>query len=165
MSQCYCASGKSFAECCEPNLNAGTANTAEALMRSRYSAYAVNNIDYIENTQIKMDNDDFSREDAEKWAKESKWLGLRVIKTRLGGEEDEQGVVEFQAAYEDAEGNQHVHHEISNFEKVDGKWMYKDGQIVGPGPITRNTPKIGRNDPCHCGSGKKYKKCHLPLEA
>jgi preprotein translocase subunit SecA len=27
-------------------------------------------------------------------------------------------------------------------------------------PVEREEPKIGRNDPCHCGSGKKYKKCH-----
>jgi preprotein translocase subunit SecA len=31
-------------------------------------------------------------------------------------------------------------------------------------PIVRAGPRVGRNDPCPCGSGKKYKKCHLPLE-
>ena len=31
-------------------------------------------------------------------------------------------------------------------------------------PIVRVGPRVGRNDPCPCGSGKKYKKCHLPAE-
>ncbi|HVX96214.1 MAG TPA: preprotein translocase subunit SecA [Polyangia bacterium] len=34
------------------------------------------------------------------------------------------------------------------------------GEGDGKAPVRRNEPKVGRNDPCPCGSGKKYKKCH-----
>jgi len=51
------------------------------------------------------------------------------------------------------------HHEISRFLKKDGNWYFVDGQLVPPKPEIRKQPKVGRNEPCPCGSGKKFKKC------
>jgi SEC-C motif-containing protein len=42
---------------------------------------------------------------------------------------------------------------------TDGEWRFIDGKIFGPDPVRREAPKVGRNDPCPCGSGKKFKKC------
>ena len=51
------------------------------------------------------------------------------------------------------------HHEIAEFRREDGKWVFFDGELVPQAPYVRKEAKIGRNDPCPCGSGKKYKKC------
>jgi SEC-C motif-containing protein len=48
---------------------------------------------------------------------------------------------------------------VSRFLKQDGEWYFVDGQLVAPKTEKRNQPKVGRNDPCPCGSAKKYKKC------
>lgn len=91
---------------------------------------------------------------------ESNWQGLEIVKTEKGKDKFTTGVVEFKAKYLDQKGNTHIHHEVSEFIKNDkGAWLYDKGAIVGLNPIQRSEPKIGRNDPCSCGSGKKYKKC------
>jgi SEC-C motif-containing protein len=76
---CPCGSGRSYAECCEPYITGKEkAPTAEALMRSRYSAYVEHEIDYIINTCHrgggKADIDYKSTSD---WSGQSKWLGLK----------------------------------------------------------------------------------------
>jgi SEC-C motif-containing protein len=64
------------------------------------------------------------------------------------------------AHYKDkASGTELHHHETSLFQKKDGEWKFRAGQIHGAQPVKRLEPKIGRNDPCSCGSGKKFKKC------
>ena len=65
------------------------------------------------------------------------------------------GMVEFRANYT-VEGSPVVHHEKGDFSKVDGRWYFVDGEIIRDS-YRRDRPKIGRNDPCFCGSGKKYK--------
>lgn len=153
---CPCQSGKSFAECCGPFL-AGTAlpPTAEALMRSRYSAFATGNIDYLEETLLPGTRGDFNRAAAAEWAASSEWTGLQVRARDAGGVADEAGEVEFVAHFRQA-GEERVHHETGRFVKNDGRWFYVDG-VMGTKP--RRVEKIGRNDPCPCGSGKKHKKC------
>ncbi|WP_207456235.1 YchJ family protein [Azospirillum sp. SYSU D00513] len=155
-ADCPCRSGKALEACCGPYL-AGTAAapTAEALMRSRYSAFATHNIDYLEETLMPETRGDFDRAEVEAWAKNSLWTGLEVRSTENGGPDDEEGIVEFQARFT-MNGKQQVHHETGSFAKRDGRWFYVDG-VLGARP--RSTPKVGRNDPCPCGSGKKYKKC------
>ncbi|EWY42189.1 hypothetical protein N825_20020 [Skermanella stibiiresistens SB22] len=157
MSDCYCKSGRAFEECCGPFL-AGTATppTPEAVMRSRYSAFATANVDYLESSLLPETRGDFSRPDTEQWARSSEWTGLEVRSTSKGGEGDDEGFVEFVAHFT-MDGKPHVHHETGRFARQDGRWFYVDG-IMGPRP--RVATKIGRNDPCPCGSGKKYKKCH-----
>ena len=74
-----------------------------------------------------------------------------------GGEEDEAGTVEFIARYK-AGNDKITHHELAMFTREEGRWVFADC-VMNPKPETRSVEKIGRNAPCPCGSGKKYKKC------
>nr|MDJ0811505.1 SEC-C metal-binding domain-containing protein [Desulfobacterales bacterium] len=56
-------------------------------------------------------------------------------------------------------GQTHNHHEIAQFRREDGDWCFYDGEAPKPQTVKRETPKVGRNAPCPCGSGRKYKKC------
>ncbi len=155
---CPCGSEKKFTQCCEPYLlKTKKAPTAEALMRSRYSAYVVQNIDYVVDTHHESTKKELVREDIEAWSEEAKWLGLKIIKTDAGTEKDEQGLVEFKCSYE-LDGKIQNHHEISEFVKENGTWFFREGRFITE-TFKRESPKIGRNDPCSCGSGKKFKKC------
>jgi SEC-C motif domain protein len=151
----------SYEECCAPLISGKSpAPTAESLMRSRYVAYVVKNIDYIDQTQVETKDEVFNKEEAMKWAESSEWNGLEIKKTHKGGPNDHTGTVEFIAHYKDkASGTELHHHETSIFQRQGGAWKFKEGNIHGAAPVKRLEPKIGRNDPCHCGSGKKYKKC------
>jgi SEC-C motif-containing protein len=102
--------------------------------------------------------DDVDRANTEAWSKQSKWLGLEILSTDKGGPDDEEGGVEFVARYK-LKGMNVSHHERATFRKHNGRWVFVDGEEVAPPPMKREEPRIGRNDPCPCGSGKKYKKC------
>ncbi|MBI1194219.1 MAG: YchJ family protein [Gammaproteobacteria bacterium] len=159
MSQCPCQSGKDYAECCGPIIEGERpAATAEALMRSRYSAFAKAAPEYLETSLHPDHRSDYDASATKKWSEDSQWSGLEIIATEAGGENDDTGMVEFIASYR-YNGGHHRHHEKASFEKVDGIWYYTDGDIVPPGTVRNANPKVGRNDPCPCGSGKKYKKC------
>jgi SEC-C motif domain protein len=159
MDKCPCCSEKPFDECCGPILEGvRVAETAEALMRSRYTAYTNGNIEYVKNTTHRTALDEFDEESARKWSKSSTWQGLEIVSTENGGHNDTEGVVEFVAHYLQ-DGKEERHHERSLFKKEGRKWFFMDGEIVGPKPFVRETPKVGRNAPCPCNSGKKYKKC------
>ena len=159
MESCPCGSENNYNECCEPfHLDKSSPETAETLMRARYSAFAKNQISFISRTHAPS-TEKFDEDEAREWAINSNWKKLEIIKTEKGQAGDEKGIVEFKALYSDKENNDYSHHEISTFSKLDGKWYYDKGQIVGTGPLRRVTPKVGRNEPCSCGSGKKFKKC------
>lgn len=137
----------------------GQAKTAEELMRSRYSAFVTGNIDYVIETHDPETRSQVDRDSTEAWAKQSEWKGLEILETELGGEDDVEGRVDFVAHYE-LKGAKIDHRESATFRKEGKRWMFVDGvQIAGP-PVRREEPKVGRNDPCPCGSGQKYKKCH-----
>jgi SEC-C motif-containing protein len=76
-----------------------------------------------------------------------------------GGVEDDQGKVEFIAKFR-RQNEDLRHHELATFVKIGGVWYFDDGRTPPPKTVRREDPRIGRNDPCHCGSGKKFKKCH-----
>ncbi|MDR0567876.1 MAG: YchJ family protein [Spirochaetaceae bacterium] len=160
MKLCPCGSGASYSECCEPYITGvKQLSTAETLMRSRYSAYVEHAIDYIVDTCIRKEgNQDIDIQQTKSWSEKSQWLGLNVLSVSQGGPEDTEGSVEFEAVYE-YEGLKDIHHEKAKFKKQNGKWLYDEGEIV-PKTIVRSAPKVGRNDLCPCGSGKKYKRCH-----
>lgn len=157
-TSCPCGTGRPFAECCEPFIT-GTAlpATAEQLMRSRYSAFATVAVDYLHTTLVpeSAGADDYDPAHAEEWARNSDWLGLDIVSTEAGGPDDSEGWVEFVARFR-YDGDERAHHETGHFVKTDGRWYYLDGN---PGPRPRRVTKVGRNEPCPCGSGKKYKKC------
>jgi SEC-C motif-containing protein len=159
MNPCPCGSGRAYAECCEPYI-AGKAQapTAEALMRSRYTAYAEHAVDYIIGTCIRKDGSDIDVKQTRDWSEKSRWLGLKIISVEKGGTADTEGTVEFEASYE-WEGLKEIHHERARFKKQEGRWFYDEGDIQ-PKTVVRAGPKVGRNEPCPCGSGKKYKHCH-----
>ena len=159
LESCYCGSGKTYAECCEPLIKgAKAADTAESLMRARYSAYVVADIDYIGESTHPDHRHTHDEAATRRWAESATWLGLEIVGAAGGSADDEKGTVEFIASYKE-DGVAKKHHEISTFEKKDGTWYLIDGQLVSPETVRNDTPKVGRNEPCPCGSGKKYKKC------
>lgn len=155
---CPCSSEKNFDDCCGPILDGKSqAKTAEELMRSRYSAFAVQDIDYIFNTTAPETREELDRDEIEAWSEQADWNGLSIVETNQGQADDTVGQVEFVAHYYLGRKEQR-HHELSEFKKVDGKWFFVDGKMINT-TFQRASAKIGRNDPCHCGSGKKFKKC------
>ena len=156
---CPCGSGKKYSECCEPIIK-GTekAKTAEQLMRARYSSYEKQEIDFIINSCEKSEEvAEIDRKATEDWSKTSAWHGLKILRTEKGTESDDEGIVEFEATYTRKQIRD-VHHETGYFKKIDGEWFYSVGQLKTT-TVVREGAKIGRNDSCPCGSGKKYKKC------
>lgn len=156
MEICPCHSGKQYNECCGPFIEGKSSpQTPEQLMRSRYSAYTVFNIDYIGRTMRGPALKDFDKRETENWARQIEWQGLEVLNS---GMKDHDGFVEFIAKYKNG-GKAEQIHEVSEFHRKDGKWYYVDGKD----PTRSTTPvqhhKQGRNDSCACGSGKKFKKC------
>ena len=127
-------------------------------MRSRYTAYSLKNPDYILDTHDPDKREDADYDATRDWANRTTWLELKVLGTEAGGEDDDEGEVEFVARFADEKGTEHSHHERSTFVRRDGRWYFHDGKVVPPPPV-RAAPKVGRNDPCTCGSGKKYKQC------
>ena len=124
-------------------------------MRSRYSAYVLEEIDYIVETHNPETRDEeVDRDATAQWAATSNWKGLTIVGTEKGGPDDKEGMVEFIARYE-TDGSTISHHERSYFARIDDRWYFTDSENPGP----RRVNKVGRNEPCPCGSGKKYKKC------
>lgn len=177
-SPCPCGSGINFDECCEPFLKGQVLpETAEQLMRSRYTAFVRADVAYIKKTLAPESRKDFDENSTRQWATQSKWKGLQILKTKDGQAKDTKGIVEFIATYA-KDGEEIDHHEVSTFRKTDeGQWLFVDGDShthaggqghhdhhhhhhhARPETVVRDQPKIGRNDPCPCGSEKKYKKC------
>lgn len=159
MSLCYCGSGREFTACCEPYISgAAVAPTAESLMRSRYSAHCVGNYDYLDATVHPDIRDEGDHAEMQKWSEAVTWEGLEILSVKEGTENDVTGNVSFTARYAMRDVPQ-TFTEDAFFRKEEGKWYYVDGSVRGQTPVRRDEPKVGRNDPCPCGSGKKFKKC------
>ncbi len=127
-------------------------------MRSRYTAYTIEEIDYIVDSHDPSVTGDVDRDATLEWAQKSEWLGLEIVDVEAGGKDDAEGTVEFIARYR-VQGAEASHHERSRFRRAEGRWVYLDGEMVKPKPMVREEPKVGRNSPCPCGSGQKFKKC------
>jgi len=157
---CPCGKGETLETCCGPYLK-GTAkpDTAEALMRARYTAYATGDVDFIVGSHDPERRSEVDRKNTELWSKSAEWLGLEILSVEKGLPADDTGVVEFVARYK-VKGTKIEHRERALFRKHQDHWVFVDGiEIKGP-PVVNTEPRVGRNDPCPCGSGKKYKKCH-----
>jgi len=154
-AHCPCGNKKTYQQCCEPYISGKEqAPTAEILMRSRYVAYTLNDNDYLLKTWHSK-----TRPDEHPTNDKLQWRGLDIISTDAGGENDDQGIVEFRAKCR-VNGESAGLDESSEFVKEDGKWYYVDGG--GIKPIRSRQDRVGRNDPCPCNSGKKFKKCCGP---
>ena len=123
MKHCYCNSNKSFEICCEPYLNKQTLPiTPEQLMRSRYSAYVLQNADYLMETTHVSERKHYSKSEILEWAKSNTWMKLEVIKAF-------DDIVEFKAYYLDSTLKAKIHHEKSTFRQENGVWFYVDGEF------------------------------------
>lgn len=172
--KCYCGNHQPFEQCCFLIINGSKkAETPEQLMRSRYSAYAIKNAQYIYHTYALKSQKEQSIEEIKAWAEQTQWLKLTIKNTNncftancndlenikdITGENSSLPTVEFCALY--------IHNksfcqmsEISRFtlESSLGKnqWRYLDGEIVEH--IEISPPK--RNELCLCQSKKKFKHC------
>lgn len=118
---CYCGAANSFQECCEPFIK-GFQNppTAQALMRSRYSAYATQEVNYLMMTTHVSQRKYLSREEILLWAKNNSWLKLEILDAT-------DNTVEFKAYYLNASLQTIVHYEKSIFKFENGSWYYVDG--------------------------------------
>jgi len=138
------------------------ATTAEALMRSRYSALCVDAINYLLQTRHPSKRHLDSTPEIQATLQNTQWLKLEIISRTQGSTLDDQGTVTFRAFYK--EGNETcILEECSHFLKENNRWFYLDGEHdpkhQQPDAKT-DSKRRGRNDPCWCGSSKKFKKCH-----
>lgn len=155
---CPCGTGRSFKLCCGRFLDGGAhPDTAEELMRSRYTAYARKDVDYLVATHHPPEGRHPDRRGISAFAARTRWHGLEVLSTEGGSREDDAGVVVFRATF-DLDGTRSVMRERSLFRRVEGRWVYthEEPETAANGSLTART---GRNAPCPCGSGKKYKRC------
>lgn len=125
---CPCGSNQSFEECCAPLLNGcAGATTAEALMRSRYTACCLHNVGYLIATAHPRNASASDPADLHAWLANKTWHKLEILDVRKGGPKDKLGRVAFRAMYEER-GAQFWHKELSRFERLNGSWYYVDGQ-------------------------------------
>ncbi len=148
--RCPCGSGQAYAKCCEPyHKEEQLPQTAQQLMRSRYSAFVKGMNEYLLQSWHESTRPEHLQLEAG-----VNWFGLRIIDNQAGGADDIEGFVEFEAEFAGHDRLQCLH-ERSRFLREEGRWYYVDGQIY---PQSK-AEKIGRNGPCPCGSGKKFKRC------
>jgi len=144
---CPCGSHHALAACCGRYHEGLAAPSAEQLMRSRYSAYVLAKIDYLQRTTLPAQQALLDLEAIRQWSLSSQWLGLEVEQV---SEAAERASVRFNVHWQDPNGTEHQHQECSAFVRLDGRWYFIDPTVK---------LDLGRNDPCPCGSGRKYKKC------
>lgn len=167
--RCPCQSGKSYRDCCESYHLGAIAPSPEALMRSRYSAYALNLLDYVHASwhadtrptslleeqssgqSVQQSVQQSPQQSVQQSTQESpqEWKGLQVFSS---GAEGDNGAVHFCAVCRE-NGCWHALEERSRFVCEAGRWYYLDGDTE------HRALSPGRNDPCPCGSGRKAKKC------
>ncbi|MEZ0390576.1 MAG: YchJ family protein [Pseudobdellovibrionaceae bacterium] len=124
--KCPCGSLKNQAECCDPLITGEkAAESPEELMRSRYTAFAINKMDYIFETTDPQARMDFDHKANEEWASSSKFLKLEILRA---SQEGNKGMVEFKATYQTGDQDPKVHHEISKFRKQAGVWYFREGR-------------------------------------
>lgn len=148
---CFCCSQLPFSECCEPILlDHARALTPEMLMRSRYTAYVLGKEEYLLATW-----DPSTRPQTLSLEENPvKWLRLTIHSAGDGPADEDMGAVDFSAEGIDRD-QLCILRETSRFRRHKGLWYYLDGSCR----ITHE--KVGRNSPCPCGSGKKFKRCCL----
>lgn len=160
---CPCGGGPALADCCGRYHAGQPAPTAEALMRSRYSAFALGLVDYLLETHDPETRGGVNAVKLSDSMRGTRWVGLEILGTRDGGPDDDTGEVEFIATFRDLGGPPSQMRERSTFRRLPapasgaGRWAYVGA--VKPAPVRRSAPKVRPNDPCPCGSGRKHKRC------
>ncbi|CAZ98229.1 YchJ family metal-binding protein [Zobellia galactanivorans] len=125
---CPCNPQVNYSDCCKKaHTDIRSVATAEALMRSRYSAFVLGDIDYLQKSHHSTTRPNkIEKRRIKTWAKAVNWLKLEVLYTSEGSETDSSGTVEFKAYYME-NGQMGVIYEKSNFSKENGHWVYVDG--------------------------------------
>lgn len=124
---CPCGSALPFHECCEPIITGRReASTCQALMRSRYVAFTMADIDYLMKSHHSSTRPVRERKQIKKWAESVQWMGLTVLKTQGGEALDQTGYVEFRALYLE-DGKMQQIHENSFFKRENNRWVYVSG--------------------------------------
>jgi len=142
---CPCQSSQPYANCCQPfHTGQRQPENAEQLMRSRYAAYALQQIDYLVRTTVPAQQPLLNRDDLAQWARETQFLGLTVHQhiPRIGKRHAQ---VAFTARFAE-HGSAH---ELSTFVQINGAWYFIDPTV----------PLPSMKSPCICGSGAKFKAC------
>lgn len=143
MKNCYCGSGLMFENCCAPLIcGHNKASSALALMRSRFSAFSIGDIQYLKRTM----GTPFPEDKLHPF----KWVKLEIIA------QPDIYHVEFKAYYLYRD-KLYVLHEQSKFSLTPDGWIYMAGKLMD---TEKETRLIALNSICPCGSGKKYKNCH-----
>lgn len=145
---CPCGQGN-YQHCCQPlHVGQAHAESASQLMRSRYSAFALQQIDYIVQTTALGQQASLDVGAIADWSKSNQWLKLEVLNSNEKLDKNH-AQVEFKAHYHDGKQTQ-IHHEISHFVQHQARWYFLD-PTIGQQPTMKQ--------PCICGSGKKFKQC------
>ena len=145
---CPCGSAQ-YSQCCQPlHLGQKKAQTAEQLMKSRYSAFAKQEITYIVATTALGQQQALDVEAIAEWSKSNQWLKLDVVQAKEKLDKNH-AQVEFKAHFHDGQKTQ-IHHEVSHFVYHAGQWYFLD-------PTTDQ--QVTMKQPCICGSTKKFKQC------
>lgn len=148
---CFCCSGHPFRECCEPILaNHALALTPVALMRSRYTAYVLEKENHLLATWAPATRP----EKLSLQGNRLKWLELVIHSETVDQPDHNTGEVDFTARFLDHDLLCELR-ETSSFIREEGLWYYHDGKT----DLAKT--KVGRNGPCPCGSGRKFKRCCL----
>ena len=154
-----------YQDCCQPyhdgllnneadKIDGVKPDSAERLIRSRYSAFVLIKPEYIVKTTLPAQQNLLEIKAIESWAKETNWAGLEIVThtPKLGKRHAQ---VEFKAYFKTPEGLQ-AHHELSAFVKVtdkadnDARWYFLDPTV---------SMSVSQKQPCVCGSGEKFKRC------
>ncbi len=146
---CPCGNLKSYRHCCLPFHNESSLpDTAEALMRSRFTAFCTENLSYLFNSWHPAHRPPA----AEILSGTTRYISLQITDTKQGRPENNTGEVTFVVRY--IEGDRlYTMQEKSSFVKQQGKWLYLEGDNA------LHSVTLKKNSPCPCGSGKKFKRC------
>ncbi len=155
MKSCPCGAGRDETQCCKLYIEGkALPSTPEALMRSRYTAYTLANIDYIKKTMRGKAMVGFHEEEARRWAKRIDWIKLHVLQVEQ--EVPNRGFVEFEAVFVEGTKLKSIH-EKSEFICEQGQWLYVGGSHMESSFIEQI---VSRSSKCPCGSPRKFKNCH-----
>ncbi|MDD5271450.1 MAG: YchJ family protein [Methylovulum sp.] len=148
---CPCGSNLSYTQCCARFHNGDNIPaTAEALMRSRFAAFALQKSAYLLATW-----DDATRPAHLDFTNDTtQWLRLEIVSTKKGGANDNKGIVSFNAYFRQ-QSEDGVLSETSRFSKIGDRWFYVDGDVK----LANAKAVQSKNGLCACGSGKKFKHC------
>lgn len=147
--QCPCQSGLEYQDCCQPlHQYQKIASTAEQLMRSRYSAFVLAEIDYIVKTTVPLQQTLLNSKALYQWARNTEWDGLEIVKV-VPEMDNNHALVEFNAFFLH-ENKRMTHHEWSAFVRIAQQWYFLDPTVA---------TKWRLKEPCFCHSGRKFKQC------